>query len=95
MSSRPSVLLILAVVGATFAGTLPVVGQATRTAANAKRPTVKAWTPPLTADGHVDLQGTWVNGSVTPLERPKQLEGRQFLTDDEVAELKRLDPRVH
>ena len=37
----------------------------------------KQWTPPLTPDGHPDLQGNWVNKSATPLERPKQLEGRE------------------
>jgi hypothetical protein len=46
------------------------------------------WTPPLTPDGHPDLQGNWVNKSATPLERPKQLEGRDSLSDAEVAELK-------
>ena len=30
-----------------------------------------------------------MNRSATPLERPKQLEGRQFLTDAEVAEMKK------
>ena len=36
---------------------------------------------PRMADGHPDLQGNWLNNSATPLERPKELEGRQFLTD--------------
>ena len=40
-------------------------------------------------DGHPSLQGVWLNNSATPLERPKLLEGRQSLTNEEVAELKR------
>src|SRR5579872_2239314 len=32
-----------------------------------------------------DLQGVYVNNDATPLERPKALEGRAFLTDAEVA----------
>ena len=51
--------------------------------------TAPAWTPPLGPDGHPDLQGVWLNSSATPLERPKALEGRQSLTDEEVAELRR------
>src|SRR5260370_5103234 len=41
-----------------------------------------------TADGHPDLQGVWANKIATPLERPKELEGRALLTDQEVAALK-------
>ena len=54
----------------------------------------KTWSAPLSSDGHPDLEGTWSNKSATPLERPKQLEGRQFLTDDEVAELKKRADRI-
>src|SRR4029453_965741 len=55
---------------------------------------IDAWTPPLGPDGHPDLQGVWLNNSATPLERPKALEGRQSLTDDEVAELRRRADRL-
>jgi hypothetical protein len=53
-----------------------------------------AWTPPLAPDGHPDLQGVWLNNSATPLERPKALEARASLTDDEVAELRRRADRL-
>ena len=52
------------------------------------------WTPVLGLDGHPDLQGVWLNNSATPLERPKALEGRQFLTDDEVIELRKRADRL-
>jgi hypothetical protein len=55
----------------------------------------KPWTPPLTPDGKPDLQGMWLNISATPLERPQQLAGRQFLTDEEVAELKKRAARLY
>ena len=45
-------------------------------------------------DAHPDLQGVWLNSSATPLERPKALEGRQSLTDDEVTELRKRADRL-
>ena len=48
----------------------------------------RAWTQPRTPDGRPDLQGRWLSRSATPLERPKALEGKALLTDEEVAELK-------
>jgi hypothetical protein len=54
----------------------------------------KPWTSPMTPDGKPDLQGVWLNVSATPLERPKQFEGRQTLTVEEVAELKRRATRL-
>ena len=58
------------------------------------QPTVPSWTAPRTGFGQPDLQGTWLNRSVTPLERPKELGGRAFLTDVEVTELKRRADRL-
>ena len=49
---------------------------------------------PRTPDGHPDLQGNWVNKSATPLERPEQLKGRQFLTATEVADMKTRAGRI-
>ena len=74
---------------------MPAAAQAKQVAAEAKKKAEsKPWTPPLTPDGHPDFQGNWMNRSATPLERPKQLEGRQFLTDAEVAELQRNADRL-
>src|SRR5271154_334995 len=49
----------------------------------------QTWKTPRTADGQPDLQGVWANNNATPLERPKELAGRKFLTEQEVAALKK------
>src|SRR5882672_2851786 len=45
----------------------------------------KTWTPPRTPDGKPDLQGIWTNATVTPLERPAEFAGKEFLTEAEAA----------
>lgn len=47
----------------------------------------KSWTPPRTPDGKPDLQGVWTNNTVTPLERPKELAGKEFYTEAELQAL--------
>ena len=42
---------------------------------------------PRTPWGHPDLQGIWNNSTITPLERPAQFGGREFLTPDEARAL--------
>jgi len=39
---------------------------------------------PRTPDGQPDLQGLWTNDTITPMERPASLQGRAFLTEDEI-----------
>ena len=36
--------------------------------------------------GAPDLQGIWTNSTTTPMERPADLEGKEFLTEEEWAE---------
>jgi hypothetical protein len=52
--------------------------------------TATPWTPPHTAWGDPDLQGVWNFATLTPLERPRELAGKEVLTVEEVAEFEKL-----
>jgi hypothetical protein len=43
----------------------------------------QTWAPVRLADGHPDLQGVWSFATLTPLERPKDLADKPFLTEEE------------
>jgi hypothetical protein len=80
---------ILASVGAlTFVGVAvgigpgPVVAQAPSSAARTRA-------LPRTPDGRPSLEGIWTNATVTPLERPAEFAGKEFLTDAEADEFER------
>ena len=45
------------------------------------------WTPPRNADGQPDLQGIWINPTITPFERPAEFGNKAFLTEEEIAEI--------
>ena len=62
-----------------------VAGQATARPSVDKSLAARKWVVPRTPWGHPDLQGVWDNGTTTPLERPAEFGGREFLTDEELA----------
>jgi hypothetical protein len=57
-----------------------------RMSAQAPARPAKAWTAPRTADGRPDLQGTWNYSTLTPIERPRELAGKPFFSEQEAAE---------
>ena len=76
MGHRPPTSLRVAAIGAAVALLVPIA--------------VAGQTPsepsPRTPWGDPDLQGAWNNATTTPLQRPLDLEGKEFLTDEEVSE---------
>jgi hypothetical protein len=67
--------------GVALLAPVPLLGQAP--------PAAKTWTPSRTPDGQPDLQGIWTNATLTPLERPAELAGREFYTEQELAEIEK------
>ena len=48
------------------------------------------WTPPRTPDGRPNLQGIWTTQTFTPLQRPARYADKEFLTEQEAADLLKL-----
>jgi hypothetical protein len=83
LASLSGLTMLVALLAATPS---PVAGQARTPGGNAAAAS-KKWTPPRTPWGDPDLQGIWNNGTVTPLQRPKEFAGRETLTEEERAAL--------
>ena len=79
---------ILGAIGIAVAAVMLVIPLAAQSRHADVKTAARAWAPPRGADGHADLSGVWSHNAATPFERPKELEGREFLTDQEVENLK-------
>ena len=75
MKLLPTVFVLLAAA---------VAGQGPKAATNPK-----ASTPLRTAWGAPDLQGVWDFATLTPMERPSGLAGKEALTEEEAAEFEK------
>ncbi len=76
---------LLTVIAVVLLAPVPVTGQAQTAAADQPM-------PPRTPWGQPDLQGIWDFRSITPLQRPEALANKEFLTEEEAANLER-EPR--
>ena len=74
--------LIIAIAVLTLASAAYLAGQAPKASGTSKA-------IPRTSDGKPDLQGIWDFRTLTPLERPSELAGKQVLTDEEAADFER------
>ena len=72
-------------IAAVLLASLPAAAQDTKPAPKPAAG-VKKYAVPRTPDGQPDLQGVWSNATITPLERPADLAGKAFLTEQEAAD---------
>jgi hypothetical protein len=84
MAVRHRLAFGVLIAAALAAGAASLAAQAVTSRSN---PTARKWVVQRTPDGHPDFQGVWANNTVTPLQRPKQWEGKTRLTDAEIADL--------
>jgi hypothetical protein len=76
MTKLPAALVLVASI------VLPLSAQNVERASRPET-TAAARGLPRTPWGHPDLQGVWTNSTITPLERPASLAGKEFLTPEE------------
>lgn len=78
----------IALVIALLLGPQASVRAVAQTEGAAAAGATEEWVPARTPWGAPDLQGIWSSGPIlTPLERPDEFGGREFVTDDERAAL--------
>jgi len=79
----------LAVLSMMLVAVLSAGGQAPPAGKNgpARSKAASKWTAPRTAWGDPDLQGTWNNGTITPLERARSAGEKELLSKEEEAEV--------
>ena len=75
---------LITVTASLFLGSVAVSAQTLKPAPAAKTST---WVVGHTPDGQPDLQGTWTNATLTPLERNKTLGAKEFYTEQEKADM--------
>jgi hypothetical protein len=86
MRHRPTTdVAVLAALISLMPITVPPLEGQTPSATASTKGTAKTDTASRTAWGDPDLQGTWSYASLTPLERPAAVAGRQFFTREEAA----------
>jgi hypothetical protein len=66
---------------------LLTLASAVAVPATAQEP--RKWSAPRTPWGEPDLQGTFSNRTITPFERPANVNGREFFTKEEVAAMEK------
>jgi hypothetical protein len=86
IASRALTVVACALLAPAFIGAQALPAKSATPAA---KPAAKAKTEAIsrTPDGQPDLQGYWTSLSFTPMERPAKYGGREFLTDQEMAEV--------
>jgi len=80
---------VLAFASALPLAILPAGAQETTASLSMKTAASVRWVLPRTPDGQPDLQGVWTNNSVTPLQRPKEVGGKEFYTKLELADVQK------
>ena len=71
----------VAVIAAALVLVAPAEAQIQKVAKTAS--STKTWVPTKTPDGQPDLQGVWINATLTPFERPAALAGKATITEQE------------
>src|SRR5215831_14068641 len=90
MKGRSILVVNLAVACGIAAGVATLSAQSA-----AKSTTPQKWVAERTPDGHPDMQGVWANNTVTPLQRPKQWEGKTTLTEQDITELQKNAQQIY